>query len=135
MVSICTQLRYNRGHMATLQDYRNERLRKLEDLKKLGVNPYPARATRTHTVETIHQQFGDLEGNSVTTVGRVLSIRKFGKLAFIVIKDDGGEELQLIWRRDDENQVNYADSELSQRAITLLDSGDFIEASGVVAKS
>lgn len=64
-----------------------------------------------------------------------MSIRKFGKLAFIVIKDQSAQELQLIWRRDDEKQADYADSELSQRDIPLLDSGDFIEATGVVARS
>jgi lysyl-tRNA synthetase class 2 len=121
--------------MATLQDFRGERLRKLQELKDLGVNPYPARAERTHAVDVIHQQFGELEGQTVTTVGRVVSLRKFGKLAFVVIKDQSNQELQLIWRRDDDKQVNYAESELSQRNITLLDSGDFIEATGVVAKS
>lgn len=121
--------------MATLQDYRNERLRKLEDLKKLGVNPYPARSARTHSIPAVHEQFSQLEGQTVTVTGRIVSIRKFGKLAFIVIKDQSAQELQLIWRRDDEKQADYADSELSQRDIPLLDSGDFIEATGVVARS
>ena len=39
--------------MATLKDYRDERLRKLEELKKLGVNPYPAKAERTHDLAQI----------------------------------------------------------------------------------
>ena len=33
--------------MATLKDYRDERLRKLAELKELGVNPYPAGAKRS----------------------------------------------------------------------------------------
>lgn len=120
--------------MATLQDFRDERLRKLRQLKELGVNPYPAKAARTHDIDTIHAEFGELAGKQVTTVGRIVSIRKFGKLAFIVIKDDSDEELQLIWRRGDD-AVDHANSELSQAEITLLDSGDFVEATGTVAKS
>ena len=85
--------------MATLKELRDERLRKLEDIKKLGINPYPADAERTHDIETIHQQFPPLENQTVTVVGRIVSIRKFGKLAFIVIKDDGGMTLQLFIRR------------------------------------
>ncbi len=120
--------------MATLQDFRNERLRKLDELKALGVNPYPAKATRTHDIATIHAQFAELENQAVSVVGRVVSIRKFGKLAFVVVTDQTDETLQLIWRRGDA-EVDYANSELSQRDITLLDTGDFVEATGAVVKS
>ena len=121
--------------MATLKDFRDERLRKLTELKALGVNPYPAKAARTHDIRNIHAEFATLEGQAVTTVGRIVSIRKFGKLAFVVVKDDSDEELQLIWRRDDETGPNRAESELSQRELSLLDTGDFIEATGTVLRS
>ncbi len=123
--------------MATLKELRDERLRKLAELKALGINPYPADAHRTHDIETIHQQFNKLEGQSVTVVGRIISIRKFGKLAFIVIKDDGGMTLQLFIRREDEPMP--ADRDKSQLSlpgeIGLLDPGDFIEASGIVMRT
>jgi lysyl-tRNA synthetase class 2 len=121
--------------MATLKDFRDERLRKLAELKTLGVNPYPARSARTHTVQVIHQQFAELEGNTVTTTGRIVSIRKFGKLAFVVIKGENAAELQLIWRRGENEAADYAESELLQANLGLLDTGDFIEATGVVTRS
>jgi len=34
--------------MATLKDFRDERLRKLDELKQAGVNPSPADSHRTH---------------------------------------------------------------------------------------
>ena len=71
--------------MATLKDYRNERLRKLETLRELGVNTYPAQANRTHTNSQVLEQFDELVGHEVTVVGRIVSIRSFGKLAFIKI--------------------------------------------------
>ncbi len=120
--------------MATLKELRDERLRKLEDLKKLGINPYPATAHRTHDTQHILTEFSQLEGQTVTTVGRITSIRKFGKIAFIVIRDDG-DELQLVWRHDDTAQADRSNSELLLSDITLLDSGDFVEATGTVMKT
>lgn len=123
--------------MATLKELRDERLRKLADLKQLGVNPYPADSYRTHDVETIHQQFNELEGKEVTVTGRIISIRKFGKLAFIVIKDDGEMTLQLFIRA--EREPAEADRSKSQlvlpEEIGLLDAGDFVEATGEVMKT
>ena len=120
--------------MATLKDYRDERLRKLAELKQLGVDPYPAKVSRTHSAQAIHADFAELEGKAVTAAGRILSIRKFGKIAFIVIKDDTGE-IQLVWRHDDGVTADRASSELLLADIALLDSGDFIEATGTVMKT
>ena len=55
--------------MATLQDYRDERLRKLKQLQELGVNPYPADSHRTHTAAAIVTDFDVLEGQTVTVSG------------------------------------------------------------------
>ncbi len=120
--------------MATLKELRDERLRKLDELKQLGVNAYPAQAHRTHDAQGIHMEFLELEGKSVAVVGRITSIRKFGKIAFIVIKDDT-DELQLVWRFDENASANRADSELLLSDIALLDAGDFVEATGIVIKT
>ncbi|MDN5275981.1 MAG: lysS [Candidatus Saccharibacteria bacterium] len=120
--------------MATLKDYRDERLRKLETLKELGVNPYPAVAHRTHNSQQIHVSFPELEGQTATVVGRIISIRKFGKIAFIVIRDESAD-LQLFWRSNDEVQADRRKSELGIDDIALLDSGDFVEATGTVIKT
>jgi lysyl-tRNA synthetase class 2 len=113
--------------MATLKELRDERLRKVEDLKKLGVNPYPAEAHRTHALQKVHDDFSALEGQEVTVTGRIVSIRKFGKIAFVVIKDETGQ-LQLFWRHSDDANADRANSELLIQDIALLDAGDFIEA-------
>lgn len=120
--------------MATLKELRDERLRKLDELKKLGINPYPAEAKRTHDTGQIHNQFQELEGKDVVVVGRIVSIRKFGKIAFIVIKDASGQ-VQLFWRQADKAQADRANSELLIGDISLLDAGDFVEAAGKVIKT
>ena len=83
--------------MATLQDYRNERLRKLQELRDLGFDPYPATSHRTHMTGDITTKYDELEGSTVTVAGRITSIRKFGKLAFIVVRDATGS-VQLFLR-------------------------------------
>ncbi len=120
--------------MATLQELRSERLRKLSELKKIGVNPYPSKANRTALNKQVVDDFSKLENTTVTVVGRIISIRKFGKLAFIVVKDETGE-LQLFLRHNSLGLVDYTNSELNFNDLPQLDNGDFIEATGVVIKT
>lgn len=120
--------------MATLKELRDERLRKLEDLKKLGINPYPATAHRTHKTYEIQEQFTELEGKQVTVAGRIQGIRKFGKIAFIVLKDNGGQ-VQLFLRTGVVEGLQPENSQLGIEQLPLLDSGDFIEATGPVIKT
>lgn len=120
--------------MATLKELRDERLRKLDELKALGVNPYPAHSARTHGLDYISQNFDELENQQVTVTGRIKSIRKFGKIAFVVIKDWSGS-LQMFWKADTDQTQDYGNSELGIQNIALLDAGDFIEVEGTVMKS
>lgn len=120
--------------MATLKELRDERLRKLNELKALGINPYPATANRTNYNQEIINNFDNLEGSTVTVVGRVKSIRKFGKIAFIVIKDNTAE-LQLFLKQGSVEELDADLSKLSLDQLPLLDSGDFVEATGQVIKT
>jgi lysyl-tRNA synthetase class 2 len=62
--------------MATLQDYRDERLRKLNELRQLGINPYPSESSRTHVTADITGKFDEMAGQIVTVAGRIVGIRK-----------------------------------------------------------
>ena len=117
--------------MATLQDYRNERLRKLETLRQLGVEPYPAKSERTHTCAKVLSKYDELAGKEVVVAGRVASIRSFGKLAFIKLRDQSGD-VQLYLQRDDVAELDAARGVLGMKQLKLLDTGDFIEAKGVM---
>ncbi len=120
--------------MATLKDFRDERLRKLEVLKQLGVNPYPAESHRTHHAGEIVSRFDELENQTVTVAGRILAIRKFGALAFIVMKDFSGQ-VQLYLQTDEVEGRDAASGRLGIEDVPLLDTGDFVEATGSVGKS
>ncbi len=120
--------------MATLKELRDERLRKLDDLKKLGVNAYPANTERTHTLGHIIDDFDTLQGQQVSVVGRITNIRKFGKIAFVVVKD-ATASLQLFLGADKVAGLDAANSQLGFEQLPLLDSGDFVQASGPVVKT
>jgi lysyl-tRNA synthetase class 2 len=120
--------------MATLKELRDERLRKLEELKKLGINPYPAKSERSHTVQAVVDGFAELENQTVTVVGRITGIRKFGQLAFIVLRDMSGQ-VQLFMKTDTVESLNAGKSQLGMSELPLLDTGDFIEATGPVIKT
>jgi lysyl-tRNA synthetase class 2 len=120
--------------MATLQDYRDERLRKLAELRALGVDPYPARADRTHMTGDIVGRFDELQGQTVTVTGRIMGIRKFGKLAFIVLRDQSGQ-VQLFLHAPDVAETDGPKGIIGMKQLPLLDSGDFVEATGEVIKT
>lgn len=120
--------------MATLADYRNERLKKLETIKTLGLDPYPAHAERTIGAGEIAPKFDELEGGEQTVVGRILGIRKFGKIAFIVLRDMTGQ-IQLFLHDGDVANLDPVKNLLGIKELNLLDSGDFIQATGKVIKT
>lgn len=120
--------------MATLKDYRDERLRKLAELKELGINPYPAKSSRTHYCNDIVADFETLEGQHATIAGRIVGIRKFGKIAFVVVKDISGS-VQLFLRGGVVSETNAGENLVGLEHLQLLDTGDFIEASGQVIKT
>lgn len=120
--------------MATMKELRDERLRKLDELRALGVNAYPAEATRTHTIADITAKFDELENQTVTVVGRIVTTRKFGKLAFLVLRDMSGQ-VQLFLKSDTVAPLDAAKSQLGMSELNLLDPGDFIEATGPVIRT
>jgi lysyl-tRNA synthetase class 2 len=120
--------------MATLQEYRNERLRKLDELRELGINPFPSKSSRTHHNKEITESFSNLENKDVTVVGRITGIRKFGKIAFVVLRDDSGS-VQLFLKNENIPSINKEKNEISINEINLLDTGDFMQASGTVIRT
>lgn len=120
--------------MATLRDFRDERLKKLKKLVEMGMSPYSARAHRTAKTSEITTDFDKLAGTTQTVAGRIVSLRKFGKIAFVVIRDFSGE-LQLFLRDGEISETDAANSTIGLSDLNLLDSGDFVEATGEVIKT
>lgn len=116
--------------MTTLNDYRDERLRKLGEIRERGIDAYPAKSHRNTKISTILNHFDEKDGQEVCVAGRIIAIRSFGKIAFIKIRDYFGE-IQIFMQRDGE----VREGEFGVRDLKLLDTGDFVEATGKVGKS
>ena len=136
-----------------LEDYRNERLRKLEEIRARGIEPYPAKSERNTKIAEVVNHFDEKQGQEVVVAGRIVAIRSFGKLAFIKLRDYSGE-VQIFMKASDNSdhsiplghaqgrsaepavlEEGVAQNLLGIKEIKLLDIGDFIEARGVVDKS
>ncbi len=113
-----------------LEDYRNERLKKLEEIKARGIDPYPAKSFRNTKIADVINHFDEKAGQEVTVAGRIKAIRSFGKLVFLKIADYTGEVQIFMKAEDAENPGLFG-----TRDVRLLDTGDFIEATGLVDKS
>ena len=116
--------------MTTISDYRDERLRKLAELKELGINPYPAHSNRNTKISDILEHFDQYDQKNVIIAGRIVAIRSFGKLAFVKLRDYFGE-VQLFMKQEGE----VAEVLIFVKNLKLLDLGDFVEAEGMVGKS
>ncbi len=110
-----------------LTDQEQQRRLKLERLRDAGVDPYPARADRTHTaaqaIAALKEQPKDAEPLAVTIVGRLDSIRVMGKSSFAHVQDGSGR-IQLYLRVDVLGEEAYTHFKQD------LDLGDFVEATG-----
>ena len=84
-----------------LDEIKADRLKKLETIKQLGVDPYPAKAERSHTAVVALEEFDpNTENNKIINlVGRIRSIRTFGKIAFVNIEDESGK-IQLFFSEE-----------------------------------
>ena len=120
--------------MATLKEYREERLKKLETLKTLGIDPFPAKSRRSTAIKPILDNFDKMENQTASITGRITNIRKFGKLAFIVIRDFSSQ-IQLFIKSDTLAQLNPEKNLLGSTELNLLDTGDFVEATGEIIKT
>lgn len=115
--------------MVQLSDYRDERLRKLSEIKSRGINPYPAKSGRDTKIGHLLDNFDQLNGQTITVAGRIVAIRSFGKLAFLKLRDYTGE-VQIFMKKEGEEAGLFG-----VKDIKLLDTGDFVEATGLVGKS
>jgi len=111
--------------MASLEELRQERIKKLELLRAKGMNAYPAHTEREISIADFLSNFDTLEakGETHTLVGRLLSLRKHGGSLFADIFDGSGE-VQLYFKADEMDEVDF---ELFDEAV---DRGDFIEVKG-----
>lgn len=100
------------------------RLQKLARLRELGVDPYPVRSHRSHKIGAVIEDKDTLvdQETEVTLAGRLVAMRRQGKLGFGNIEDDSGR-VQIYVQRDLVGEDNY-------EVFKLCDPGDFVQIRG-----
>ena len=111
------------------------RRQSLEELRKLGINPYPAAEFPTNAFSTdiINEFTDDAEPRTVVVAGRMMSRRVMGKASFMELQDSKGR-IQVYVKRDDicpdEDKTLY-----NTVFKKLLDIGDFVGVRGIVFRT
>jgi len=112
-----------------MDELMQQRIRKLETLKKQGIDPFSNDFKVTHTSKEIIENFGSLKDEqlkeikeSFTIAGRILAIRNFGKASFLHIQDRKGK-IQVYIQKDRVGEETF-------QIFKLLDIGDFVGLTG-----
>ncbi|RRR75676.1 MAG: lysine--tRNA ligase [Candidatus Viridilinea halotolerans] len=114
-----------------LNELQSQRAAKLERLRTNGIEPYPTRAQRTHTIATALAAFDQLADATVPIIltGRVVGARRImGKIAFAHI-DDGTATIQLWLSRAEVGDDWF------QRFRDDLDTFDIVEVHGTLRRT
>ena len=119
--------------MASLREYRQEQLTKLAKLRDLGVDPYPSQSERDRPVASVAAESEALMGQEVCLAGRLMALRRHGRLAFLDLVDQTGSIQVMIQSSD--LSPSYQVGALAFGDLNLLTRGDFVEARGVVGRS
>lgn len=117
--------------MGEFTSLERRRLEKLAWLREQGIDPYPRRVERTHTIaEAIaaYQAVDEGQEVQVAIAGRLQSVRLMGKSSFAHIEDGSGK-IQLFIRV---NQVGAQSYQVFKKG---LDLGDFIAVQGTMMRT
>ena len=106
----------------------------LEELRQMGIDPYPAAEFPTNAFSTdIRDNFKDGEEREVVIAGRLMSRRVMGKASFAELQDSKGR-IQVYITRDD--LCPGEDKDLYNKVFKkLMDIGDFVGVKGYVFRT
>lgn len=116
--------------MATIDDLRKTRIKKLEAIRRALFNPYPEKTKRTHKIAEALKDFNGMARSKkeVILAGRIKSVRGHGGSAFLDVEDGSGR-IQAFLRKDRVGERSY------QFFLNNFDVGDFIETRGILFKT
>ncbi len=107
-----------------MADEREARLQRLHALREKGIDPYPHRVERTHTIAEVLRHFDEWRGEDgdFMLTGRIRLMRPQGKVTFAQIEDGTGH-IQVFFQVNDLGEETY-------KTLKLLDIGDFVQVRG-----
>jgi len=115
--------------MASIEEIRDERIKKLNILKDAGVDPYPAKSKKDFYISEVLSRFDELTArDDLSLVGRVMAVRGQGALVFFNFYDGTGTLQGLIKK----GEIDDAKLDLFNE---VVDIGDFVQVSGMCISS
>ncbi len=119
--------------MAKKMELDQEKLRKLQELREAGVDPYPYNYKQTHHAKEINAKYATLKTaehtkDKVSVAGRIMLRRVMGKAGFYHLQDQSGR-VQLYFREDALGAEKY------DLLTKKLDMGDIIGVEGTIFKT
>ena len=116
--------------MATIDEIRKERVKKLQQVQSAGDLAYPAQVKRTHTVAEALKDFAKLAkaGKEIILAGRIRAIRGHGGSTFLDVEDGTGN-IQAYLKKDRVGEKPY------NFFLENFDIGDFVQIRGVLFKT
>ena len=110
------------------------RRNKLDELRKLGVDPFGEKFVKSHSAQEVLSAYSDYSQEElekmnveVSMAGRIMQKREMGKASFAHIQDVSGK-IQIYVRQDKIGETMY-------QAYRLLDIGDIVGVKGTVFKT
>ncbi|MGN7410513.1 lysine--tRNA ligase [Sporosarcina sp. SAFN-010] len=122
------------SNIEELNDQRQVRRQKMEEIRNGGLDPFGARFERTHLSNELIEAYSELSKEELDETphvakiaGRIMTKRGKGKAGFAHIQDLGGQ-IQIYVRQD-------AIGEDSYKLFTMADLGDIVGIEGTVFKT
>jgi lysyl-tRNA synthetase, class II len=111
--------------MASLEELKASRLKKLELLHKAGMEAYPSKVPRDFSLKKAKEDFSSIEQSKkeVSLAGRVMAIRGQGAILFLVL-DDGVSVFQAVVKKD------VLEAGLFKLLVEAVDIGDIVSVTG-----
>lgn len=112
--------------MASLEEIRENRIKKLKKLVSLGISPYPAEVKREENIGEVIKVFDEIlkSEKRLSLVGRVMSIRGQGAIIFFDLFDGTGRIQALLKKGENVNEESF------NLFNEVVDIGDFLEVQG-----
>lgn len=125
--------------MANVTELKEVRLQKINLLKQSGIDPYPVSVYRSHYISDLIENFEFLSksNETVSIIGRVMSMRGQGALIFIDLYDGTGR-FQALLKKDEEIKVEISETKKNNSINgfnffnEVVDEGDFVKVEGNV---
>lgn len=128
MIELITNNLFVFAKHSMLNEIKQIKLKKLENLRSAGMEIFPEKAKRSITNQKALKEFNILQSKEISLVGRIRSLRPMGGSTFAHIEDESGK-IQIFVKKENLGQQKY------NLFVENVEIGDFLETQGKIFKT